>query len=134
MKYSKSFTITPAMKFEEIAALERAANAYFEQAALAGAADMFTRGSSMVVRHEAPIYGEITSVQHDSGLTDAKGRKIGYVAAYRDNGEDFRCYVQSTRDGVEFGTAQRSKSFKTPEAAKAYGAREVAKRLDRLTK
>ncbi|APU00854.1 hypothetical protein [Aeromonas phage 59.1] len=134
MKYSKEFTITPGMKFEEIVALEKAADAYFAKAALAGDAEIFVRGSSKVVRHVAPIYGEITSVQHESGLFDTKGRQIGYVEVFRDNGEDFRCYVQHTRDGVEFGTAQRSKSFKTPEAAKAYGAREAAKRLERLSK
>lgn len=128
MKYSKEFTITKGMKFEEIAALEKAANAYFEQVSELGAADMFTRGSSMVVRHEVAVYGEITKVHTDTGRFDSKGRKIGFVAVYRDNGEDFRCYVQSTRNGAEFGVPQRSKSFKTPEAAKAYGVREVAKR------
>ncbi len=76
-------------------------------------------------------YGEITKVQYETGLTDSKNRKIGFVAVYRDNGSDFRCYVQSTRDGEEFGVPQKSKSFKSADAAKSYGNKTA---MDRVTK
>ncbi|MGL5285907.1 MAG: hypothetical protein ACRC8D_07180 [Aeromonas sp.] len=140
MKHRKEFTITPGMKFEQIAALEKAAHDFFGQVSALGDADMFTSGASLVVRHDVALpgvvgeYGEITKDQVETGNFDTKGRSIGFVAVYRDNGEDFRCYVQSTRDAVEFGVPQRSKSFKSAAAARAYGSSTIAQRVARLVR
>lgn len=137
MKYSKEFTITPGMSFEQIVALEKSAKAFFEKMADLGEAVMFNRGPSMVVRYSAvepnneQVYGEITSDHYETGKVDGKGRSIGFVAVYRDNGVDFRCYVQSTRDGKEFGVPQRSKSFKSAAQAKAYGVRTASERVQK---
>lgn len=76
-------------------------------------------------------YGEITKEVFDTGLIDSKDRAIGFVAVYRDNGSDFRCYVQSTRDGLEFGVPQKSKSFKSASAAKAYGTKTATERANK---
>lgn len=76
-------------------------------------------------------YGEITKEVFDTGLVDSKNRAIGFVVVYRDNGSDFRCYVQSTRDGLEFGVPQKSKSFKSASAAKAYGTKTVMERVNK---
>ena len=76
-------------------------------------------------------YGEITKEVFDTGLVDSKDRAIGFVAVYRDNGSDFRCYVQSTRDGLEFGVPQKSKSFKSASAAKAYGTKTAMERANK---
>ena len=76
-------------------------------------------------------YGEITKELFETGLVDSKNRLIGFVAVYRDNGSDFRCYVQSTRDGEEFGVPQKSKAFKSAAAAKAYGTKTMMKRVNK---
>ena len=76
-------------------------------------------------------YGEITKEVFDTGLVDSKDRTIGFVAVYRDNGSDFRCYVQSTRDGLEFGVPQKSKSFKSLSAARAYGIKTAMERVNK---
>ena len=76
-------------------------------------------------------YGEITKEVFDTGLVDSKDRAIGFVAVYRDNGSDFRCYVQSTRNGEEFGVPQKSKSFKSASAAKVYGTKTAMERVNK---
>lgn len=76
-------------------------------------------------------YGEITKEVFETGLVDSKNRTIGFVAVYRDNGSDFRCYVQSTRDGFEFGVPQKSKSFKSSDAAKSYGTKTAMERVNK---
>lgn len=66
-------------------------------------------------------YGDITQVFVRSGRYDSKDREIGYIVGFRDNGSDFRAYVQNARrvsgQWQEFGPSQRSKSFKSQAAA-----------------
>jgi hypothetical protein len=66
-------------------------------------------------------YGDITESYIRSGRYDSKNREIGYIVGFRDNGVDFRAYVQNARrvDGEwqEFGVQQRSKSFTSQAAA-----------------
>lgn len=92
-------------------------------------------GEKEVKTEEAPAhdqgYGEITKDLFETGLVDSKNRLIGFVAVYRDNGSDFRCYIQSTRDGEEFGVPQKSKSFKSASAAKAYGTKTMMERVNK---
>ena len=76
-------------------------------------------------------YGEITESYIGTGRFDSKDREIGYIVVFRDNGTDFRAYVQNARrvngEWVEFGVKQRSKSFPSQSTATAwaYAAAQV---------
>lgn len=134
MKNTREFTVAQGSSFEQAAAVWKEANEFFNKVSALGDADKFTKGrSTVVVRYDVEPqdgqYGEVTKQHYDTGLVDSKGRKVGFVAVYRDNGQDFRCYVQNTRDGEEFGVPQRSKSFKSAAAAKAYGHETATARV-----
>lgn len=80
-------------------------------------------------------YGDITQNFVRSGRFDSKGREIGYIVGFRDNGVDFRAYVQNARrvngQWQEFGPSQRSKSFKSQAAATSWA---YATANDRIAK
>lgn len=82
-------------------------------------------------------YGEITESYLRSGRYDSKGREIGYIVGFRDNGSDFRAYVQNARrvngEWTEFGAAQRSKSFPTQAAATAWAYATAQQRIAKLS-
>ncbi len=69
-------------------------------------------------------YGDIFTNYLGTNVLDTKGREIGYAVVFRDNGTDFRAYVQKTRlikgEWQEFGVQQRSLSFKSQAAATAW--------------
>ena len=69
-------------------------------------------------------YGEIFMNFLGTGVLDSKGREIGYAVVFRDNGTDFRAYVQNTRlingEWKEFGVKQRSHSFPSQQLATAW--------------
>ena len=69
-------------------------------------------------------YGEIFKNFIGTGVKDQKGREIGFVVVFRDNGTDFRAYVQNTRlikgEWEEFGVKQRSRSFPSQAFATAW--------------
>lgn len=69
-------------------------------------------------------YGEIFKNFLGTGVLDKKNREIGFVVVFRDNGTDFRAYVQNTRlikgEWEEFGVQQRSKSFPSQAIATAW--------------
>ena len=81
-------------------------------------------------------YGEITHSYLRAGKFDSKGREIGYAVVFRDNGSDFRCYVQNTRriggEWVEFGAPQRSRSFDSQAAATTWGYATAHERIAKL--
>lgn len=81
-------------------------------------------------------YGDITESYIRSGRYDAKGREIGYIVALRDNGQDFRAYVQNARrvngEWQEFGVRQRSKSFKSQEAATRWAYATANERIAKI--
>ena len=66
-------------------------------------------------------YGEIFENHIGTGKLDSKGREIGYIVGFRDNGTDFRAYVQNARrtqhGWADFGARQRSKSFRSQDEA-----------------
>lgn len=66
-------------------------------------------------------YGDVFENHLGTGCFDSKGREIGYIVGFRDNGQDFRAYVQNARriagEWNDFGVTQRSKSFASQEAA-----------------
>ena len=81
-------------------------------------------------------YGEITENHIRSGRFDSKGREIGYIVVFRDNGEDFRAYVQNARriggEWVEFGAKQRSKSFKSQAEATRWAYATANERIAKI--
>jgi hypothetical protein len=81
-------------------------------------------------------YGDITQSYIRSGRFDSKNREIGYIVVFRDNGVDFRAYVQNARrvDGewAEFGVKQRSKSFDSQAAATRWAYATANERIAKL--
>lgn len=81
-------------------------------------------------------YGEVTENFVRSGRWDSKGREIGYIVVFRDNGSDFRAYVQNARkvngEWIEFGVRQRSKSFSSQDAATRWAYQAAQERISKL--
>lgn len=69
---------------------------------------------------------------------DSKGRQIGFVVVLADNGEDFRACVQKAiiaKPGAAYkawGATQRSKQFKTAEAARNWAYYTAKERISKL--
>lgn len=86
--------------------------------------------------HPVAEYGDVFENHLRSGRYDSKGREIGFIVGFRDNGTDFRAYVQNARringEFVEFGVRQRSKSFKTKEAANRWAYATANDRIAKL--
>lgn len=81
-------------------------------------------------------YGEITETCVRSGRFDSKGREIGFIVGFRDNGEDFRAYVQNARrvngEWQEFGVRQRSRSFPAQRFATAWAYATAQVRIAKI--
>lgn len=81
-------------------------------------------------------YGEITETYVRSGRFDSKGREIGFIVGFRDNGEDFRAYVQNARrangEWQEFGVRQRSRSFPAQRFATAWAYATAQVRIAKI--
>ena len=82
-------------------------------------------------------YGEVFEAHVRSGRYDNKNREIGYIVGFRDNGTDFRAYVQNARrvngEWEEFGVQQRSKSFNSQESARAWAYATAHERISKLS-
>ncbi len=69
---------------------------------------------------------------------DNKGREIGFIVGFRDNGEDFYAWVQNARrvglngEPGDFGTRQRSKLFASQQAAKSWAYGTARERIAKL--
>lgn len=81
-------------------------------------------------------YGEVFENNLRSGKADSKGREIGYIVGFRDNGSDFRAYVQNARvikgNFVEFGVQQRSKSFASQRQATCWAYATAKQRIAKV--
>jgi hypothetical protein len=81
-------------------------------------------------------YGDITESYIRSGRYDSKNREIGYIVVFRDNGVDFRAYVQNARriagEWQEFGVKQRSKSFTSQTAATRWAYATANERIAKI--
>lgn len=81
-------------------------------------------------------YGEIFKSFIGTGVADTKGRQIGFAVVFRDNGTDFRAYVQNTRlingEWEEFGVLQKSKSFSSQAAATNWAYRTAKERAAKV--
>ena len=83
-------------------------------------------------------YGEITETYMNSGVRDNKGREIGFIVGFRDNGTDFRAYVQNARringEWKDFGVLQRSLSFTNQPTATLWAYSTARERIAKLIK
>ncbi len=81
-------------------------------------------------------YGEIFESHVGSGCYDQKRREIGYIVGFRDNGEDFRAYVQNARnrggEWAEFGVQIRSRSFKSQAEATRWAYATAKERIAKI--
>lgn len=81
-------------------------------------------------------YGDIFETAVSSGKVDSKGREIGYLVIFRDNGTDFRALVQNARkvkgEWKEFGVPQRSKSFSSQIEANRWAYATAKARIANL--
>ena len=81
-------------------------------------------------------YGDLTETHLRSGRFDSKGREIGFTVGFRDNGEDFRAYVQNARringEWKDFGVLQRSKPFRSQGAATHWGSSTAQARISKI--
>jgi len=82
-------------------------------------------------------FGEAFETFVGSGKFDSKGREIGFIVGFNDDGAgDFRAWVQASRRTGEnwddFGTRQRSKGFQTQEAANSWAYRTARERIANL--
>ena len=81
-------------------------------------------------------YGELFQSYVRSGRYDSKNREIGYIIGLRDNGVDFRAYVQNARrvngEWFEFGPSQRSKSFTSQALAVRWANVTAQERISKL--
>jgi hypothetical protein len=82
-------------------------------------------------------YGEVTEINVRSGRFDSKGREIGFTIGFRDNGSDFRAYVQNARrvtahEWQDFGVQQRSKSFSSQAEATRWAWATANERIAKL--
>ena len=83
-------------------------------------------------------FGEIFETYLGSGKKDGKGREIGWIVGFNDNGVDFHAWVQnarSTKPGQfeQFGVSQRSKRFGTQGEANTWAYRTAKERIAKLT-
>ena len=97
------------------------------------------------MEHTANPLGDIFEAYLDSGKTDQKSRRIGYIVGLRDNGTDFYAWVQNARmdkageffgllGGLpfDFGVVQRSKKFTSQSAATAWAYSTARARIAKI--
>lgn len=69
----------------------------------------------------AQAYGERFETALASSKFDSKGRQIGYLVIFIDNGSEFRACVQNARlvgnDWIAFGATQSSRRFANQQEA-----------------
>ena len=86
----------------------------------------------------ATEFGETFENYLPAGKVDYKGRKIGFIVGLRDNGSDFRAWVQNARfvngEWADFGVTQRSKSFSSQQAATSWAYSTARARIANLMK
>ena len=82
--------------------------------------------------------GEIFENYLPTGKVDNKGRKIGFIVGFRDNGTEFYAWVQNARcvngEWVDFGVRQRSKCFPSQHVANTWAYTTARARIANLTK
>lgn len=82
-------------------------------------------------------FGEPIETFVGTGKKDSKGREIGFIVGFNDDGQDFRAWVQAARrtapgEFFDFGVRQRSKSFTSQEAANRWAYSTARERIANL--
>lgn len=81
-------------------------------------------------------YNERFETALPSTKFDSKGRQIGYLVIFVDNGTDFRACVQNARlinkDWVAFGATQNSRGFKSQKEASTWAYSTAKERISKL--
>ncbi len=85
----------------------------------------------------APELGEIFETFVSADRKDSKGREIGFIVGFRDNGIDFYAWVQCARrttltNWSDFGVRQRSKLFTSQVAARTWAYMTARARIAKL--
>ena len=98
---------------------------------------MFHTPAHKFASPSASSYGDVTEINVRSGRFDSKGREIGFTVGFRDNGTDFRAYVQNARritahEWQDFGVIQRSKSFRSQAEATRWAYATANERIAKL--
>lgn len=83
-------------------------------------------------------FGEPLETFLGTGEYDNKGREIGFIVGFNDDGKgDFRAWVQAARKTApgefhDFGVRQRSKGFKSQVAATGWAYSEARNRIAKI--
>ena len=84
-------------------------------------------------------FGEPLETFVGSGKKDKKGREIGFIVGFNNDGAgDFRAWVQCARRTApckwfDFGALARSRGFASQEAATRWAYRTAKERIAKLT-
>ena len=80
--------------------------------------------------------GDIFENHLPTGKFDSKGREIGFIVGFRDNGTEFYAWVQNARrvngEFKDFGVLQRSKSFPAQKFATTWAYGTARQRIAKL--
>lgn len=84
------------------------------------------------------VFGEPIETFVGTGKKDNKGREIGFIVGFNDNGTDFHAWVQAARRTgpckfSDFGVRQRSKRFDSQEVATRWAYNTARARIAKLT-
>lgn len=66
---------------------------------------------------------------HDAGICDARGRRVGFQSQTWGSGKEFVVCLQTTRNECEFGASQRLHYFATQHERQAWIEQTVTKRI-----
>lgn len=88
----------------------------------------------------AQKFGEAFETFVSAGAFDAKGREIGFIVGFNDDGaNDFRAWVQAARrvgglsgDFSDHGVRQRSKGFSSAEEANRWAYATARERIAKV--
>ncbi len=82
--------------------------------------------------------GDISEIYLSTGKHDSKGRMIGFIVGFRDDGTEFFAWVQNARlvNGMwaDYGVRQRSRSFPAQHFATTWAYAEVRVRIAKIQK
>ena len=82
--------------------------------------------------------GDISETYLSTGKRDSKGRMIGFIVGFRDDGTEFFAWVQNARliNGMwaDYGVRQRSRSFPAQHFATTWAYAAVRVRIAKIQK
>lgn len=83
-------------------------------------------------------FGDIFETHLPTGKRDSKGRMIGFIVGFRDNGTEFFAWVQNARlvngEWADYGVRQRSRSFPAQHFATTWAYAAARVRIAKIQK